>query len=136
MTQNMTKQNYELLIGKKFGDREILDIVKKKRSGVFFRYAVCKCKCGRIHEVDLCNLQTDARAQKCRYCGKADKTEPNSQNKLGIRNISFSSAKQKYEVEVKRNGVRKRGYACTLSKAKELKEQFLLEFEKENAANG
>lgn len=60
----MTKQNYALLIGKKFGDREILDIVKKKRSGVFFRYAVCKCKCGRIHEVDLCNLQTDVRAQK------------------------------------------------------------------------
>lgn len=27
----MTKQNYELLIGKKFGDREILDIVKKQR---------------------------------------------------------------------------------------------------------
>lgn len=130
----MTK-DYSDLIGKKFGDREILDIIKKKRSGVFFRYAVCKCKCGRIHEVDLCNLQTDARAQKCRYCSKADKTEPNSQNKLGIRNISFNSAKQKYEVDVKRNRIRKRGYASTLSKAKALKEQFLKEFEKESAEN-
>lgn len=130
----MTK-DYTLLIGKKFGDRKVLDIVKKKRSGVFFRYAVCKCKCGRIHEVDLCNLQTDTRAQKCRYCGKADKTEPNSQNKLGIRNISFSSAKQMYEVEVKRNGIRKRGYESTLSKAKALKERILKEFEKESAAN-
>lgn len=40
-----------------------------------------------------------------------------------------------YEVEVKRNGIRKRGYESTLSKAKELKEQFLLEFEKENVNN-
>lgn len=128
-------KDYSHLIGQKFGDREILDITRKNARGYSEIYAVCKCKCGRVHEVYLSKLLRNYHAHACLYCVKADKIEPNVQNKVGIRNISFSDSRQRYEVDITRNGTRKRGVATTLSKAKALKEQFLKEFEKESAEN-
>lgn len=127
--------DYSQCIGKKFGDREILDIVKKQTGNQIHTFAVCKCKCGRVHEVYLSKLLRNYHAHACLYCVKADKIEPNVQNKVGIRNISFSDSRQRYEVEIMRNGTRKRGVATTLSKAKALKEQFLKEFENEMKAH-
>ena len=69
----MTKQNYELLIGKKFGDREILDIVKKQRGKENRTFAICKCKCGSIDEVNLSKLRAGQR-QRCQSCTSANKT--------------------------------------------------------------
>lgn len=122
------------LIGQKIGDREILSVTTEKRDGSEFKYAVCKCKCGRVHNISIYDL-TRGICQRCTYCAKADTVEPNSQNKLGIRHISFDSRRQSYVVNVTRNGVRKAGRAKTLAKVKALKERFLEEFEKENAAN-
>lgn len=121
------------LIGQKIGDREILSVTTEKRDDSEFKYAVCKCKCGRVHNISIYDLARGI-CQRCVYCAKADTVEPNSQNKLGIRHISFDS-RQSYVVNVTRNGVRKAGRAKTLAKAKVLKERFLEEFEKESAAN-
>ena len=128
-------KDYSHLIGEKFGDREILGIIRKNTRGYSEIYAVCKCKCGRVHEVYLSKLLRNYHAHACLYCVKADKIEPNVQNKVGIRNISFSDSRQRYEVDIMRNGTRKRGVATTLSKAKALKEQFLQEFENEAKAH-
>lgn len=128
-------KDYSHLIGQKFGDRDVLNIIRKNTRGYSEVCAVCKCKCGRVHEVYLSKLLRNYHAHACLYCVKADKIEPNVQNNVGIRNISFSDSRQRYEVEIMRNGTRKRGVATTLSKAKALKEQFLKEFEKESAEN-
>lgn len=126
----MTKQNYELLIGQKFGDREILSISKKRVNGRSKVFANCKCKCGRTSDVQLSALLNDD-CLYCRYCSSANITKPNASNKTGIRHVSFDTSRQQYAVEIMRKGVRKRGRTKTLAEAKALKEQFLSEFEAE-----
>lgn len=128
-------KDYSHLIGQTVGDRDVLNITRKKTDRYEEPYAMCKCKCGRIDEIKLCSLLYDEHRQKCKNCANADRIKPNIQNKTGIRNISFSDSRQRYEVEIMRNGTRKRGVATTLSKAKALKEQFLKEFENEMKAH-
>lgn len=122
----MTK-DYSRLIGKRFGDRTIVAINLKERNDVIYPCTTCKCKCGRVHEVELSNL-LHKRSQKCAYCSRADMTEPKANNKLGIRYIYFDSDRKLYVVQIIRNGKRKKAKASTLSKAKQIKAQFLREF--------
>lgn len=122
----MTK-DYSKLIGETFGDRTIVAINLKERNGVIYPCATCECKCGRVHEVELSNL-LHKRSQKCAYCSRADMTEPKANNKLGIRYIYFDSNRKLYVVQIIRNGKRKKAKASTLSKAKQIKVQFLKEF--------
>lgn len=122
----MTK-DYSHLIGETFGDRTIIAINLKERSGTIYPSATCECKCGRVHEVELSNL-LHKRSQKCTYCSRSDMTEPKANNKLGIRYIYFDSDRKLYVVQIIRNGKRKRAKASTLAKAKQIKEQFLKEF--------
>lgn len=125
----MTK-DYSRLIGKRFGDRTIVAINLKERHGVIYPSATCECKCGRVHEVELSNL-LHKRSQKCAYCSRSEMTEPKSNNKLGIRYIYFDSDRKLYVVQIIRNGKRKKAKASTLAKAKQVKAQFLKEFENE-----
>ena len=125
----MTK-DYSYLIGKTFGDRKILAINLKERNNVIYPGATCECKCGRVHEVELSNL-LHKRSQRCTLCSRCDMTEPKSNNKLGIRYIYFDSDRKLYVVQIIRNGKRKKAKASTLAKAKQIKEQFLNEFENE-----
>lgn len=127
-------KDYSHLIGQTFGDRKILNIIKKNNYGCNVQYAICKCKCGREHEVEVSQLLSHKYRQKCLYC-RANTTKPTVRNKLGIRNISFDEHCQVYRVDVRRNHKCKRGVATTLSKAKALKEQFLKEFENEAKAH-
>ena len=120
-------KDYSYLIGTSIGDRTVLSIIKKQSGKSLVKHAVCECKCGRIHEVPLYNL-LHGRAQKCQYCSRADVVQPDPSNKLGIRYIYFDYTKKLYIVQVRRNGVRKNGSARTLSKAKQIKAQFLREF--------
>ena len=128
------RNDYSYLIGQKIGDREILNVIRKKARGYSAPYAICKCKCGKVDEVVIPNLMSD-RSQKCIYCSRADKIEPRSNNKLGIKYIYFDNATQRYAVDVRRRGKRKRGSASTLAKAKQIKAQFLQEFENEMKAH-
>lgn len=93
----MTKQNYELLIGKKFGDREILDIIKKHKRGRSKTYAVCKCKCGSIDDVPLSQL----RAGKRLRCAKCADTNENKSTHM--QNISYDRFNNNYVVTIARN---------------------------------
>ena len=94
----MTKQNYELLIGKKFGDREILDIVKKQRGKENRTFAICKCKCGSVDEVNLSKLRAGQR-QRCRACINLNKNKS-----TGVKNISYDRARDTFNVLIERNG--------------------------------
>lgn len=94
----MTKQNYELLIGKTFGDREILDIVKKQRGKENRTFAICKCKCGSVDEVNLSKLRAGQR-QRCRLCTSANKNKS-----TGMKNISYDRARDTFNVVIERNG--------------------------------
>lgn len=125
----MTK-DYSHLIGKQFGDRKILKIALQERNGTIYPSATCECKCGRVHEVELSNL-LHKRSQRCIHCSRSDITEPKANNKLGIRYIYFDEARKLYVVQVIRNGKRKKAKASTLTKAKQIKEHFLREFESE-----
>lgn len=93
----MTK-DYTLLIGKKFGDREILDIVKKQRGKENRTFAICKCKCGSIDEVNLSKLRSGQR-QRCRLC-----TSVNKNKSTGMKNISYDRVRDTFNVVIERNG--------------------------------
>lgn len=123
-------KDYSHLIGEKFGDRTVLNVIKKNHNGQNQQFAICKCKCGREHEVKVYDLVRGAQ-QKCAYCAKAETVKPSARNKLGIKNIFFDEHLQLYTVEVVRNGIKKRQSVKTLAKAERLKEQFLKEFNEE-----
>lgn len=61
-------RDYSLLIGKKFGDREILDVIKKKQGGEYKNFAICKCKCGSVDEVPLTRLRTGQQSRCKKLC--------------------------------------------------------------------
>ena len=73
--------------------------------------------------------------QKCKNCANADRIKPNIQNKTGVRNISFNPRKQRYEINIIRRGVHKRGLAKTLAEAERIKGRLLEEFENEMKAH-
>lgn len=120
----MTKQNYELLIGKKFGDREILDIVKKQRGKENRTFAICKCKCGSIDEVNLSKLRAGQR-QRCQSCTSANKNKS-----TGMKNISYDRARDTFNVVIERNGEKVFRRARTLDEAILTKKLLLEHFTK------
>lgn len=119
----MTKQNYELLIGKKFGDREILDITKRHNGRWNETYAVCKCKCGSIDEVPLAQLRA-GRQLRCHIC--AESIENKS---TGVKNISYDQSKDRYVITLKRNNQNVIKRAHTMDEAILIKKQLLKHFE-------
>lgn len=121
------QKDYSRLIGEKFGERTVLNVITKLHNGQNQQFAICECKCGRKHEVKVYDLIRGAQ-QKCAYCAKAETVKPSTRNKLGIKNIFFDEHLQLYTVEVVRNGIKKRQSAKTLAKAKQIKTQFLREF--------
>lgn len=125
----MTKQNYELLIGKKFGDREVLDIVKKQRGKENRTFAICKCKCGSIDEVNLSKLRAGQR-QRCQSCTSANKNKS-----TGIRNISYDQPKDRFVVSMERNSQRVKKCARTLDEAILIKELLLKHFDEYGCFN-
>lgn len=120
----MTKQNYELLIGKTFGDREILDIVKKQRGKENRTFAICKCKCGSIDEVNLSKLRAGQR-QRCQSC-----TSLNKNKSTGVKNISYDRARDTFNVVIERNGEKVFRRARTLDEAILTKKLLLEHFTK------
>ena len=124
MNLKMTKQNYELLIGKKFGDREILDIVKKQRGKENRTFAICKCKCGSIDEVPISRLKHGMRL-RCTRC-----TDAKENKSTGIRNISYDRTNDRFAVNITRNGQKITRYAHTLDEAILTKKLLLEHFEK------
>lgn len=119
----MTK-DYVLLIGKKFGDREVLDIVKKQRGKENRTFAICKCKCGSIDEVNLSKLRAGQR-QRCKSCTSLSKNKS-----TGMKNISYDRARDTFNVVIERNGEKVFKRALTLDEAILIKTQLLNHFEK------
>ena len=120
----MTKQNYELLIGKKFGDREILDIVKKHDGRWNQTYAICKCKCGSIDEVPLHRLKA-GKQLRCSKCADA-----NENKSTGVKNISYDRFANKIIVTIERNGQKVVRRVNTIDEAILTKKHLLKHFEK------
>lgn len=120
----MTKQNYELLIGKTFGDREILDIVKKQKGKENRTFAICKCKCGSIDEVNLSKLRAGQR-QRCQSC-----TSLNKNKSTGVKNISYDRARDTFTIAIERNGEKVFRRARTLDEAILTKKLLLNHFTK------
>lgn len=123
MNLKMTK-DYTLLIGKKFGDREILDIVKKQRGKENRTFAICKCKCGSIDEVNLSKLRAGQR-QRCRLC-----TSLNKNKSTGMKNISYDRARDTFNVVIERNGEKVFRRTRTLDEAVLTKKLLLEHFTK------
>lgn len=80
MNLKMTK-DYTLLLGKKFGDREVLDITRKYNGKWNAAFAICKCKCGSIDEIPMNQLKAGRRS-RCPKC--AEKKMKTSQLVLDI----------------------------------------------------
>lgn len=120
----MTKQNYELLIGKKFGDREILDIIKKRVGKDTRTFAVCKCKCGRVDDVDLSKLRA-GRRQRCQSCADTSKNLS-----TGVKNISYDRFHDNFVVTIERNGQKVVRRMHSLDEAILTKKQLLKRFAK------
>lgn len=121
----MTK-DYSELIGEKFGDREVLDIVYKtyNHHGWKKAYAVCKCKCGSVDDVDISALITGRHLQ-CSECSKS-----NSNLSTRIRNISYDRSRDDYIVTIERKDQRVVKHAHTLDEAILIKELLLKHFDK------
>lgn len=120
----MAKQNYELLIGQKFGDREILDIVKKQKGKENRTFAICKCKCGRVDDVDLSKLRA-GRRQRCQSCADTSKNLS-----TGVKNISYDRFHDNFVVTIERNGQKVVRRMHSLDEAILTKKQLLKHFTK------
>lgn len=90
-------KDYSQLIGKKLGDREILDIIKAHNSHWHETYAVCKCKCGSIDKVPLAQLRAGKRL-RCPKCADA-----NENKSTHVQNISYDRFNNNYVVTIARN---------------------------------
>lgn len=119
----MTKQNYDLLIGKKFGDREVLDITRKYNGKWNAAFAICKCKCGSIDEIPMNQLKAGRRS-RCPKCA-----EKNENKSTGIRHISYDKANDDFIITIERNGQRIIKHTRTLDEAMLIKKQLLNHFE-------
>lgn len=118
----MTK-DYALLIGKKFGDREVLDITRKHNGKWNAAFAICKCKCGSIAEIPMNQLKAGRRS-RCPKCA-----EKNENKSTGIRHISYDKANDDFIITIERNGQRITKHARTLDEAILIKKQLLKHFE-------
>ena len=119
----MTK-DYTLLIGKKFGDREVLDITRKYNGKWNAAFAICKCKCGSIDEIPMNQLKAGRRS-RCPKCA-----EKNENKSTGIRHISYDKANDDFIITIERNGQRIIKHTRTLDEAILIKTQLLNHFEK------
>lgn len=119
----MTK-DYTLLIGKKFGDREVLDITRKYNGKWNAAFAICKCKCGSIDEIPMNQLKAGRRS-RCPKCA-----EKNENKSTGIRHISYDKANDDFIITIERNGQRITKHTRTLDEAILIKTQLLNHFEK------
>ena len=117
-------RDYSLLIGKKFGDREILDVIKKKQGGEYKNFAICKCKCGSVDEVPLTRLRTGQQS-RCKNCASANRNKS-----TGIKNISYNRRYGNFMITIERNGQKVVRYVHTLNEAILTKKQLLKHFEK------
>ena len=117
-------KDYSLLIGKKFGDREVLDITRKHNGKWNAAFAICKCKCGSIDEVNLSKLRAGQR-QRCRLCTSANKNKS-----TGVKNISYDRARDTFNVVIERNGEKVFRRAHTLDEAILTKKLLLEHFTK------
>lgn len=118
----MTK-DYTLLIGKKFGDREVLDITRKYNGKWNAAFAICKCKCGSIDEIPMNQLKAGRRS-RCPKC--AEKHENKS---TGIRHISYDKANDDFIITIERNGQRIIKHTRTLDEALSIKKKLLETFD-------
>jgi hypothetical protein len=123
MNLKMTK-DYTLLIGKKFGDREVLDITRKHNGKWNAAFAICKCKCGSIDEIPMNQLKAGRRS-RCPKCA-----EKNENKSTGIRHISYDKANDDFIITIERNGQRIIKHTRTLDEAILIKTQLLNHFEK------
>ena len=123
MNLKMTK-DYTLLIGKKFGDREVLDITRKYNGKWNAAFAICKCKCGSIDEIPMNQLKAGRRS-RCPKCA-----EKNENKSTGIRHISYDKANDDFIITIERNGQRIIKHTRTLDEAILIKTQLLNHFEK------
>ena len=118
------RKDYALLIGKKFGDREILDIVKKYNGRQNIMYAICKCKCGSVDEIELSKLRA-GRRRRCQAC-----TEANRNLSTRVKNISYDRTRNGFVVSIERNGQKIVRRARTLDEAILIKKLLLEHFAK------
>ena len=123
MNLKMTK-DYALLIGKKFRDREVLDITRKHNGKWNAAFAICKCKCGSIDEIPMNQLKAGRRS-RCPKC-----SEKNENKSTGIRHISYDKANDDFIITIERNGQRIIKHTRTLDEAILIKTQLLNHFEK------
>lgn len=121
----MTK-DYSHLVGEKFGDREILDITYKtyNHHGWKKAYAVCKCKCGSVDDVDISALIAGRHLQ----CSKCSKSTRNLSTH--IPNISYDRSHDDYIVTIERKGQRVVKHTRALDEAILIKELLLKHFDK------
>lgn len=116
-------KDYSHLIGKTFGDREILNIIRKQIGKLHTACAVCKCKCGRIDDVQIDQL-TSGRCLRCTKCAdiRANKS-------TGIKNISYDRSRDSFIVTIKRNGQKVIRHVRSLDEAILTKELLLKHFD-------
>ena len=89
----------------------------------YFRDSTTKCR--------KCITDKDSDHQRRMQQSRIDRVESNKNNSIGVKNISYNRHRQRYHVEVCRNGARFRALALTLEEAIRIKEA-ALEFYKMN----
>ena len=117
-------KDYSYLIGQKFGDREVLKIIRKKIGSMNYPIATCKCKCGSVDDVYLSMLRS-GKGLRCSKCAKA-----NYNSSTGIPNISYDRANDNYAVTIERKDQRITRHVRTLDEAILVKESLLKHFNK------
>ncbi len=83
----------------------------------YFRDSTTKCL--------KCITAKDSDHQRQMLQNRIDRVEANRNNSIGVKNISYNRHRQKYHVEVCRNGERFRALASTLEEAIQIKEAAL-----------
>ena len=124
-------KDYSHLIGQKFGDRMILDVISKEEganSRRLRKFAVCQCKCGRIDEVQLDGL-LKGHYKRCKACAYSHISATKNKS-TGIKNISYNRRSDIFVVTIRINGQRIRRCTRTLDDAILTKKLLLEHFDK------
>lgn len=117
-------KDYSELIGQKFGDREVLNVFRKKIGNLNYAFATCKCKCGSVDDVYLSRLRS-GKSLQCSKCAKS-----NCNSSTGIPNISYDRSNNNYAVTIERKDQRITRHARTLDEAILIKDSLLKHFDK------